>query len=582
MRRRKQHEYSFAARQRAMLAALLIVALLDLAVSGISVRKIGKETTEQMRMLTFLHTSLVYEECDRVGYDMRRLLMENTDATAAAQHGSEREKIYAKGNLIDRLTYSFGNREVYHPFFYFEKTGEVLGRPWVDMQDEKERGILDRVIEEVTGREELKTDLQQWISFSHDEVYYMLRAYCYNDVWIACYVPADHLIDALRQVYQDEEYQVLLLHGDGEILSGQETANAWRLDEEMLAAGGAWHRWPAGRIQIVKEDSAVLDISIAVVMRGYGGFQRILILQAVVLFMVMVTLGAFVLMTVYTRSRIIAPVQKFVKGLLDYADHEAENGELTVSDIHELEQINEQFRRFVHQIGALKIDIYEEKLQRQKLEMDNMKLQLKPHFFLNNLSQIHRLLQVGRVAEAQGMCMASIRYLRYLFSAGMDAVRVSESIEHVNDYFEIMKLRYPDEVEADIYVDEKAGDCVLPPLMIQTLVENSYKYGKLPERLLEISVTVEVLPEGGLLCINVSDNGRGYPEEYIRIWEQGKDLDQSEGSHIGIANIRARLQYTYGEQAKVRFYNSPMGGAVAEIRVPMQFQETGQESGQGE
>lgn len=180
------------------------------------------------------------------------------------------------------------------------------------------------------------------------------------------------------------------------------------------------------------------------------------------------------------------------------------------------------------------------------------------------------------------MCMASIRYLRYLFSAGMDAVRVSESIEHVNDYFEIMKLRYPDEVEADIYVDEKARDCVLPPLMIQTLVENSYKYGKLPERLLEISVTVEVLPEGGLLCINVSDNGRGYPEEYIRIWEQGKDLDQSEGSHIGIANIRARLQYTYGEQAKVRFYNSPMGGAVAEIRVPMQFQQTGQESGQGE
>ena len=103
-------------------------------------------------------------------------------------------------------------------------------------------------------------------------------------------------------------------------------------------------------------------------------------------------------------------------------------------------------------------------------------------------------------------------------------------------------------------MDEKARDCVLPPLMIQTLVENSYKYGKLPERLLEISVTVEVLPEGGLLCINVSDNGRGYPEEYIRIWEQ----------------------------AKVRFYNSPMGGAVAEIRVPMQFQETGQESGQGE
>lgn len=407
------------------------------------------------------------------------------------------------------------------------------------------------------------------MDFSHDGTYYMLRAYRYNDVWFACYVPADHLIESLRQVYRDEEYQVLLLHGDGEILSGQETADAWKLDRAMLSAGGAYYKLPFGRIQIVKEESELLDISIAVVMRGYGGFLNIVILQAVILFLVLLTLGAFLVMTVYTRNSIIAPVQRFVTGLLDYADHETDKGELSVSDIHELEQINEQFRRFVHQIGALKIDIYEEKLHRQKLELDNMKLQLKPHFFLNNLSQIHLLLQTGRVGDAQSMCMASIRYLRYLFSAGMDEVRVSESIAHVNDYFDIMKLRYPDTVAADIYVDEKAKDCVLPPLIIQTLVENSYKYGKLAGKLLEISVTVEILPEINCLCVNISDNGKGYPKDYIQIWERGEELDQSAGSHIGIANIRARLRYTHGDQAQTKFYNSPMGGAVAEIRVPM-------------
>lgn len=202
-----------------------------------------------------------------------------------------------------------------------------------------------------------------------------------------------------------------------------------------------------------------------------------------------------------------------------------------------------------------------------------MKLQLKPHFFLNNLSQIHRLLQTGMVQDAQSMCMASIRYLRYLFSAGMDGVRVSESIAHVNDYFEIMKMRYPDTVMADIYVDEKAKDCVLPPLMIQTLVENSYKYGKLPGKRLEISVTVEVLQEQECLCVNISDNGKGYPKDYIQIWERGEELDQSDGRHIGIANIRARLRYMYGEQAQANFYNSPMGGAAAEIRVPMKYKE---------
>lgn len=573
MSRKKRRDYSFADRQKAMLAALLIVALFDVAVSGIFIRRIDLETTEQMRMMTSLHTSLVYEECDRVGYDMRRLLMENTDMTSMAQRGTKREKIYAKGNLIDRISYSFGNLEAYHPFFFFESTSEVLGSSTLDMQKQKECGITDRIITEIADGDELMADLQRWTSFSHDGKYYMLRAYRYNDVWFVCYVEADYLVEALRQVYQDEEYQVLLLDRDGEILSGQETAKAWRLDGKMLSDGGAYYRFPAGRIQIVKDESESLDISIAVVMRGYGGFLKIVILQAVILFLVLLTLAAFLVMTVYTRKRIIAPVQRFVTDLLDYADHETDKGELSVSDIHELEQINEQFRRFVHQIGALKIDIYEEKLHRQKLELDNMKLQLKPHFFLNNLSQIHRLLQTGMVQDAQSMCMASIRYLRYLFSAGMDGVRVSESIAHVNDYFEIMKMRYPDTVMADIYVDEKAKDCVLPPLMIQTLVENSYKYGKLPGKRLEISVTVEVLQEQECLCVNISDNGKGYPKDYIQIWERGEELDQSDGRHIGIANIRARLRYMYGEQAQANFYNSPMGGAAAEIRVPMKYKE---------
>lgn len=567
MQRKKRYGYSFAAKQKAMLAALLVVALLDFAVSAVSVERIGQETAEQMKQLAALHTSQVYEECDRIGYDMRRLLMENTDMTALAQQGTDREKIYAKGKLIDGLSYSFGNQEDYYPFFYFESTQEVLGSSWMKLQEEREKGIVDQVIREIQS-DAFRTDLQRWIPFSFEDAFYMMRAYRYDGVWVVCYVPAERLTESLEQVYQGEDNLVLLLDGGGNILSGKETAEEWGLDHEMLLNGGAYYRFPFERIQIVRESSEKLDVSIAVVMRGYGGFSRIILLQAVVLFMVLVTLGAFVVMTAYTNKRIIAPVQKFVKGLLDYADHDAQKEELSVSDIHELEQINEQFRRFVHQIGALKIDIYEEKLRRQKLEMDNMKLQLRPHFFLNSLSLIHRFLQMGRAADAQKMCMATIRYLRYLFSAGMDEVRVSEAIGHVEDYFEIMKLRYPGEVDVDIYVEEEAKDCVLPPLMIQTLVENSFKYGKLAQKTLEISVTVEVLPEADCLCINVSDNGKGYPEEYVRIWAQGGELEQTDGTHIGIANIRARLQYVYGSRAHTRFYNSPMGGAVAEIRIP--------------
>ena len=68
---------------------------------------------------------------------------------------------------------------------------------------------------------------------------------------------------------------MLLLHSDGEVLSGQEIVGQWQLDQRMLAEGGTYYRRHGGRIQVVKADSAKLDISIAVAMQGYGGFGKI-------------------------------------------------------------------------------------------------------------------------------------------------------------------------------------------------------------------------------------------------------------------------------------------------------------------
>lgn len=564
--------HTFVEKQKALLFALAAVALLDLLVSALSIKEIGRETTGQMEQLAALHARQVYEECSRVSYDMRRLLMENQDMTGLAGRGTSQEQIYAKGRLVDKLNYSFGSREDYHLFFYFEEVQEALSSSWLDMLNAKESGILNAILKRMESDKGLTQNLERWNSFQYKDSSYMLCAYQYNGVWLICYVPARQLTASLKETMKGEDSEVILLSEDGEILSGQRKMKEWKVTDKMLQEEKAIYRFPMTRLQIVREDSNRLGFSIALVMNGYGGLSRIIWIQAAVLFMVLVTLSAFFMMSIYTKKRIIAPVQKFVKGLQDYQESGEGHEELSVSDIHELEQINEQFRNFVHQIGALKISIYEEKLERQRLEMDNLKLQLKPHFFLNILSIVHRLLETGQLPDAKKMCLSAIHYLRYLFSAGQDSVYVKEAVEHVNDYLEIMKLRYPGEVETDIYVEEKAGLCMVPPLFIQTLVENAFKYGKQAGCTLEISitVTVETRQEMPYLCINVSDNGKGFPEEYLSLWEQGGDLDQKNGNHIGIANIRARLAYEYKGRAAVRFYNSPLGGAAAEIHIPVE------------
>lgn len=574
-RNRRRRYHTFVEKQKTLLTALIAVAVLDFLVSGISMKEIGRETEAQMQQLAKLHTAQVYEECNQVGYNMRRLLMENQDLTGLVFRGSVREKIYAKGKLSEKISYSFGSTEDYHFFFYFEDLEEVLSCSWLDMQDAKEKGIVDAILARIEDDRELTLDLYRWDYFQQDGNYYMLRAYRYNGVWFICYVPAGRLTDTLKSAYEGEDNQVILLSGDGEILTGRAEMEDWKITEEMLQNGGTWYRLPFNRIQIVGESSSRLGLSVVLVMRGYGGFSRIIIIQAAVFFTVLLTLLTFVTMNLYTKRRIIAPVQKFVKGLQEYQERGGGQEDLSVSDIHELEQINEQFRNFVHQIGALKISIYEEKLQRQKLETDHLKLQLKPHLFLNIMSIEHRLLETGKVEDAQKMCLAAIRYLRYLFSAGLDSISVKEAVAHIRDYLEIMELRYPREVEVDIFVEEAARECMIPPLILQTLVENSFKYGKQAGRQLEISITatVEGKTEEKCLCLNVSDNGRGFPEEHIGIWEKGQDLEQKDGCHIGIANIRARLAYAYGGLAGISLYNSPMGGAVVEIHIPLEVRE---------
>lgn len=567
----KPGSHTFAANQKAMLALLITVALLDFAVCMVSVREMNAETADQMSRMARMQIGEACQECIEISYDMRKLLMENQDMTALAVNGTAREQIYAKGRLLDKMWYSFADWEEYHPFFYFEETGELLGASWIDLQDARESGIIDTILKKIERQGDELFDLYQWESLEWDGAYYMLRAYRYNDVWFLCYVPADVMMASLSKIYNGEEHLAVLLGKKEEILVGGEAWEALLAPKEILLEGGVFYRFPWTRIQVVTEYTRELNLSIAIILTGYGGFARIMLIQGIVLFMVLVTLIFFLFLTVYTRRHIIAPVQKFIRGVSTYTEKEDGEVELSGSDILELEQVNEQFRGFVKQIKDLKIDIYEQELMQQRLEMDNMKLQLKPHFFLNSLGTVVSLLQNGRNGDAAHMCQATIRYLRYLFHAGLDEISIHEAAGHVEDYFQIMKLRYPGEVEIDLYVEEEAKAYMLPPLIIQTLVENSFKYGKAMDQMLEVSVTItmERLQGEECLCINVSDNGNGYRKEYLELWENGGELPQQDGKHIGIANLKARLHYAYGDRARVRFYNSPMGGAVAEIQIPL-------------
>ncbi|MNP35261.1 hypothetical protein D3C76_1285850 [compost metagenome] len=95
----------------------------------------------------------------------------------------------------------------------------------------------------------------------------------------------------------------------------------------------------------------------------------------------------------------------------------------------------------------------------------------------------------------------------------------------------------------------------------------------------EISVTVFPEERDGrdYAAIFIADTGRGFDANTLAQLESRDISPAEDGSRIGIANCLKRLDYFYGEDALVTFYNSPLRGAVVEIHIPQRGKENAEE-----
>lgn len=168
------------------------------------------------------------------------------------------------------------------------------------------------------------------------------------------------------------------------------------------------------------------------------------------------------------------------------------------------------------------------------------------------------------------MAAAASDYLRYLFQSSMDFVEIKSELSHVENYLKIQKMRYKDAFSYYIEQDEDTLGCRIPPLLIQTFVENSVRHSVNLDRSVEITILVcaEELRGKGAVHISVSDTGEGFSEEMLRILNEGGTPAPEDGHRIGIANCLKRMRYFYQGKEKVGFYNNPAGGAVVDIYLP--------------
>jgi hypothetical protein len=205
-----------------------------------------------------------------------------------------------------------------------------------------------------------------------------------------------------------------------------------------------------------------------------------------------------------------------------------------------------------------------ESLRRQVLEarMAMMQAQVEPHFLFNTLASIDHLIEFDpkRASQMQrnliSLLRASMPSMRTATESGLRPLDLELAV--VRPYLEILKVRMEERLTTDIDIPDGLLSAEFPPMMVQTLVENSIKHGLEPKAEGgHLAVKAEI--RHGKLCVTVTDTGLGFA---------GAASGETAGTGVGLANIRERLSLLYGNKGTLTIANNPVGGTIVTITVP--------------
>ena len=182
-------------------------------------------------------------------------------------------------------------------------------------------------------------------------------------------------------------------------------------------------------------------------------------------------------------------------------------------------------------------------LERRQLqsELEYLKYQINPHFFMNTLNNIHALVDINKVQAKKAIVELS-KMMRYvLYEANNKTIPLSREVLFLNNYIELMKLRFIETVNVKVSLPEDIPEIEIPPLLYISFIENAFKHGVSYRSDSLIYVAMQVEEESLVFTCSNSNNG--------------KSEEQHRG--IGLDNIQKRLKLLYNDNYTLSINESP-------------------------
>ncbi|MEM7052611.1 MAG: histidine kinase [Acidobacteriota bacterium] len=190
------------------------------------------------------------------------------------------------------------------------------------------------------------------------------------------------------------------------------------------------------------------------------------------------------------------------------------------------------------------LELQESRLETElaRAQLAALRLQIEPHFLFNSLNSIAALIRRDDRDAALRAVLELGELLRStLEGQGEQLVPLADEWVFVERYIHLQRLRFADRLQVTSRLHDGAETALVPPLLLQPLVENALEHG-LRRRREPLQLELSAQSIADRLRIVVRDDGPGLPPEF--------DLERDQG--VGLGNLRSRLHHLFGEAAELR------------------------------
>ena len=392
---------------------------------------------------------------------------------------------------------------------------------------------------------------------------FLYRAYMRNGRIVAAYISAEHFftgsmdpaISNMSLVLTDEAGIAWQIVGNG--LTGAEIGQA-------IPDQG--HNWKVNQCRI--GDSSLY-------MTGYlneSGMEFTTKNSVLALILIaLVAVGCSLTIVYYTRRQIILPMRDMTEKLSEMNEKTEGFQIQTNYGSREFLLLRDTFNRMMRENVDLKLSAYKHQMDMQDTELRCIRLQLRPHFFLNAMTTISSLSMQGQNDNIKKYVDVLSKNIRYMFKSGMHTVPLAAEMQNVQYYYEMQELRYPNSAFYCSEHDNEDDNWPIPQMLIHTVVENIYKHTVSVDSMITILVQAKRCEYKGLpmLCISIEDDGEGYPREILAQFKAGKEPQQSkDGKHLGLWSLWTMLRLMYGRDDLMVLENAVPHGSKTVFYLP--------------